>query len=151
MRPIRSLLFAANALLLTLTLSACSGERSAEAGVHVPVADAASMPAMVQTAPQRVAFTYRFAAASPEILQQMPCYCGCGPMGHTSNYACFWDETGKADPHALGCGICVDIAEDTWRGLQQGRSVAEIRRQIDADYSRFGPPTDTPLPVASVP
>jgi hypothetical protein len=149
MRPIVSLLLVAAVLLFAFPLTGCSSRSPADAVHAIPVADMATMPAMVQTAPQRVAFAYRFAAAAPDVLQQLPCYCGCGPMGHTSNYACFWDELGNFDPHALGCGICVDIAEDARRGLQQGLSLADIRSQVDADYSRFGPPTDTPPVVAS--
>lgn len=146
-----STILVATLLLMSLSLSGCSGEDAA-AQHHVAVAEASAMPAMVQAAPQRVAFAYRFAAGSPEVLQQMPCYCGCGPMGHTSNYACFWNESGQVDAHALGCGICIDIAEDAYRGLRQGRSLAEIRAQVDADYSRFGPPTDTaPVLAATVP
>lgn len=65
-------------------------------------------------------------------------------MGHDSNYACFWQETDVVETHAMDCGLCVDIAQDTMRGLRQGHSLADIRDQIDADYSRFGPSTDTP-------
>ena len=34
---------------------------------------------------------YRFAAANPEILKYIPCYCGCGEMGHGSNLDCYVD------------------------------------------------------------
>jgi hypothetical protein len=68
-------------------------------------------------------------------------------MGHRSNYACFWQESGQVDEHALNCGICVDIAKDVWRGLERGQSLADIRAQVAADYSRFELPTDTD-PVA---
>jgi hypothetical protein len=108
------------------------------------MADEASMPNEVRSAPQRVLDSYRFAAANHAVLSQIPCYCGCGSMGHSSNYSCFWQREGVVDTHALGCGICVDITQDVMRGLQQGRSLDKIRSQIDADYSRFGPPTDTP-------
>ncbi|MCB0112572.1 MAG: hypothetical protein KDD84_00695 [Caldilineaceae bacterium] len=111
------------------------------------MAEKGAMPAVVQRAPQRVQAAYRFAAANPDILAQIPCYCGCGPMGHESNYSCFWQKTGVVEEHALGCGICVDIAQDVMRGLEQGSSLADIRAQVDGDYSRFGPATDTP-PVA---
>jgi hypothetical protein len=136
--------------LLLLTLSACSSDSgAAAASVEMPpVAAMAHMPPEVQSAPESVAFAYRFAAASPDILQQMPCYCGCAPMGHISNYACFWTEDGELDTHGLNCGICIYIARDVWEGLQKGRSLAEIRAQIDADYGQYGPSTDTP-PVAA--
>lgn len=108
------------------------------------MAELTAMPVELAAEPQRVTEAYRFAAANPEAAKQMPCYCGCGAMGHTSNYSCFWQTEGIVELHATGCGICVDIAQDTLRGLSQGRSLQEIRAQIDADYSRFGPPTNTP-------
>lgn len=128
------------------SITACGTDQN-ESHLSLAMADAAVMPASVQRAPQRVRDAYRFAAANPDVLAQIPCYCGCGPMGHDSNYACFWQQAGVVDEHALGCGICVDIAQDVMRGLEQGHGLAEIRAQVDADYSRFGPATDTP-PVA---
>jgi hypothetical protein len=35
---------------------------------------------------------YRFAIANPEVLAQLPCYCGCGGMGHKSDLDCFVEE-----------------------------------------------------------
>jgi uncharacterized protein with PCYCGC motif len=32
---------------------------------------------------------YRFAVDHPEILTFMPCTCGCGGLGHTSNRSCY--------------------------------------------------------------
>ncbi|MBX2999006.1 MAG: hypothetical protein KF893_10900 [Caldilineaceae bacterium] len=134
-------------IAVSLSLSACGSNDHKESG-SVMMADHSSMPLMVRQAPQRVQEAYRFAAANPEALKQMPCYCGCGPIGHDSNYACFFRKDGLLDTHGLGCGICVEIAHDVMRGMQQGMSLAQIRTQVDADYSRYGPPTDTP-PVVS--
>jgi hypothetical protein len=116
----------------------------------IVLAEMSAMPNHVQNAPTLVGDSYRFAATHAGELYQIPCYCGCGAMGHGSNYACFWQANGQVDEHALNCGICVDIAQDVWRGLERGLSLGEIRAQIDADYSRFGPPTDT-APVAALP
>jgi hypothetical protein len=134
---------------VSFSVSACSNKDHAEGNPHsIAMAETTAMPAIVRQAPQPVRDAYRFAAANPDVLRQLPCYCGCGPMGHDSNYACFFRDDGTIDTHALGCGICVDIAHDALRGLRQGKSLAQIRAQVDADYSRFGPPTNTP-PVAS--
>jgi len=40
----------------------------------------------------------------------------------------------------------VDITRDVMRYWQEGKSLVEIRKSIDATYSRFGPPTDTEWP-----
>ena len=102
------------------------------------------MPAEVEAAPPVVRGAYAFAASHPEVLTQIPCYCGCGTIGHTSNYACYVSDVDGAgaftyDLHAVGCSICVDITRDTMRMLDEGSSVAQARAQIDATYSAFGP------------
>jgi hypothetical protein len=129
--------------LAGLTAGCASGpENAAEHGF--PMADLAHMPAEVQAAPVAVQQAYQFAEANPEILQEIPCYCGCGAMGHTSNYDCYIagvDEAGSLtyDEHALGCSICVDITQDTMRLMRQGKSLQEIRTYIDETYARYGP------------
>jgi hypothetical protein len=72
-------------------------------------------------------------------------------MGHQSNLDCFvkkQTENGEIifDNHASGCGICVDIAQDTMRLRAEGKSAAEVRTYIDNTYGSYGPGTDTPLP-----
>jgi hypothetical protein len=103
-----------------------------------------SMPMEVQSAPVAVQQAYQFAVANPEVLSEIPCYCGCGAMGHASNLACYVQAGGTADAplfdaHALGCSICVDITQDTMRLLRQGESVADIKDYVDTAYARYGP------------
>jgi hypothetical protein len=102
------------------------------------------LPAEVRGAPSAVREAYQFAGANPEVLREIPCYCGCGAMGHTSNLACYVSEISAAgeiryDSHALGCSICVDITQDAMRMLRRGSSVSEIRAYVDGTYSAFGP------------
>jgi hypothetical protein len=102
------------------------------------------MPAEIKAAPVTVQQAYQFAVANPDVMKQIPCYCGCGAMGHTSNYACYVDDVdanGKVtvDTHALGCSICVDITQDTMRLLKQDKTVPEIKSFIDQTYSQYGP------------
>jgi len=103
-----------------------------------------SWPSEVQAAPVVVRQAYAFAHEHPDVLRGIPCYCGCGAIGHTSNYACYVagdDADGGItyDLHALGCSICVDITRDARRMLEEGRSISEIRAAIDSTYSRYGP------------
>ena len=102
------------------------------------------MPPQVQSAPVTVQEAYQFAAANPETVKAIPCYCGCGNIGHTSNYSCYVssvDEKGSPafDHHALGCSICVDITQDAMRLLREGKSLQEVKAYIDATYSKYGP------------
>jgi hypothetical protein len=108
------------------------------------MASLVQMPADVKNAPVTVQQAYQFNVANPELLKQIPCYCGCGSMGHTSNYACYVTDVGgdgkiNYDTHALGCSICVDITQDTMRLLRQGKTVPEIRAYVDQTYSKYGP------------
>lgn len=125
---------------VTILVSACSPADSTTGLDMGPMSD---MPEEVQTAPVSVSDAYRFAAANPEILTGIPCYCGCGAMGHTSNYDCYVqsDDGGELvfDTHALGCSICVDITRDAMQMTRDGTSVADIRAAIDQNYAQFGP------------
>lgn len=122
-----------------IILPGCSSQPSGS----LPMATLDQMPAEVQAAPTVVQQSYRFAAANPDVMRRIPCYCGCGPIGHQSNYSCYIshvDDQGRItyDTHALGCSICVDITQDTMRLLQQGKSVPEIKAYVDSTYSKYG-------------
>lgn len=108
------------------------------------MAPMADMPEAVQQAPATVREAYQFAVANPDLVSSIPCYCGCGAVGHTSNYSCYVqgkDAAGKIsfDEHALGCSICVDITQDAMRLQAQGKSTPDIRAYIDETYGKYGP------------
>jgi hypothetical protein len=46
-------------------------------------------PDQFYKASARVQEAYRFAVANQDLLQWMPCFCGCGEWGHTSNASCY--------------------------------------------------------------
>jgi hypothetical protein len=145
-QPHRSLSLIILALLIiSIGTAGCSGSGARATEHSFAMAPMSEMPEAVQQSPATVKEAYQFAVANPDVTSQIPCYCGCGAMGHTSNYACFVadDRNGQItfDNHALGCSICVDIAQDTMRLLDEGRSVDEIFTYVDNSYSRFGPPT----------
>jgi len=136
----RVIVISALVLLAGLLTAACSITGS-QAYDLAPIEQ---MPAEVKSSPKVVNEAYRFAAANPDVLTQLPCYCGCGSMGHTSNYSCYVagenaDGSLSFDSHALGCSICVDITQDAMRMLDEGRSLSEIRLYVDQTYSPFGP------------
>ncbi len=127
------------AVSLLIALPACSRKTSGS----LKMAPLHQMPAEVQAEPVVVQDAYRFAAANPDVMRQVPCYCGCGHIGHTSVYSCHVsrvDDQGRItfDTHSMGCSICVDITQDTMRLLRQGKSVQEIRAFVDTNYSRYG-------------
>jgi hypothetical protein len=61
-------------------------------GIEIQLAPVSQLPEKVRRAPPVVQEGYRFAIANPEVLAQLPCYCGCGSMGHTSDLDCFIEE-----------------------------------------------------------
>ena len=136
-------IYIALTLLILLALAGCG---STETSNHESQAAISfeSMPPEIRTAPASVREAYQYAVANPDVFKQIPCYCGCGAMGHTSNYACYIsnvDDKGNVvyDTHALGCSICVDITQDTMRLLQDGKAVQDIKAYIDQTYSQYGP------------
>ena len=139
----RKFLFLLVILALTATaVSACSTSKSDD--VHLAMMPLDQMPMDVQSAPVAVQEAYQFNTANPNIMQDIPCYCGCGDIGHTSNYDCYVsdvDANGKItfDNHALGCSICVDITQDVMRMLNDGKSPQDARAYVDATYSKYGP------------
>jgi hypothetical protein len=144
MKLSRKLFFCLLISLVVLTiLPACSASSNA-GDIHLNMASMDLMPAEVHSAPVAVQEAYQFNVANPEIMKGIPCYCGCGSIGHTSNYDCYVsaiDAAGKItfDNHALGCSICVDITQDVMRMLQDGKSPQEARAYIDSTYSKYGP------------
>lgn len=128
-------------LIAFAILPACSTQSS---DVHLNMATMDKMPSEVQSAPVTVQQAYQFAVANPDITKNLPCYCGCGNVGHTSNYSCYVsavDDQGNLtfDNHALGCSICVDITQDAMRMLKDGKSQQDIRAYVDNTYSKYGP------------
>ena len=142
--PRLSLLLIILLALLSGSLASCSGQGASHDSPDLAMAPLEQMPPDVQNAPVTVQQAYQFNVANPDVMTQIPCYCGCGSMGHTSNYSCYVsgvDTDGKItyDTHALGCSICVDITQDTMRLLKQGKSVPDIKAYVDQTYAQYGP------------
>ena len=130
------------AVLVTVTASACSASRSDE--VHLYMLPMDQMPLDVQSAPVAVQEAYQFASVNPDVMEDIPCYCGCGGIGHASNYDCYVSSVDEKntiafDNHALGCSICVDITQDVMRTLREGKSPQDARAYVDSTYAKYGP------------
>jgi Protein of unknown function with PCYCGC motif len=85
-------------------------------------------------AEERTRAAYQVAKDIPEVLEQLPCFCGCmTSFGHKNNLFCFKDQ------HGSGCSICQDIALDAKKMHDQGMRIAQIQDNIKAKYARFQP------------
>ena len=108
-------------LLLTAACDRSSEVASAGADVFRPGAETPAdtgwvkiegveFPAGMEDTNPEVLEAYIFAAQHPEVLQYMPCYCGCEHprTGHTSNLDCFVDmidrsgELPRVSPDPMG-------------------------------------------------
>ncbi len=130
-------------ILLVPPLSGCSSTKSSQGDLN-KMAPMSDMPSEIQKAPTVVQEAYQLAVVNPEALKNVPCYCGCGSVGHTSNYSCYVQEVKDSgeivfDQHALGCSLCVDISQDVMRLTSEGKTPQEIRGTIDQTYSQYGP------------
>jgi hypothetical protein len=136
---------AAGLILGTVMILAagCDHERPG-GGNAIRLGALSELPANVRQAPVAVREAYQFAVVNSDVLRQIPCYCGCGAMGHRSNAACYLADGAPGTPlrfeeHALGCSLCVDITQDVMRLMRRGTPLPEIRRYVDSTYARYGP------------
>lgn len=115
----------ASIMTLLLAVAACGGpsvgseqdvprpvERAATSGPDWVVIEGIEFPAAMAEAPEDVIEAYVFAAKHQDVLEYMPCYCGCeNPrFAHMNNYDCFIDsidrsrEVPRVDPDPMGFG-----------------------------------------------
>jgi hypothetical protein len=111
-------------------------------------------PAYVNALPADWQAAYSFALARPDVLQWLPCYCGCDGISHRSNLDCFFQRrevkgTYAYEEHASYCDICVRTANMASDMLEQGKTMVQIRAAVDSTFSGGAAPgTDTPMPPA---
>jgi hypothetical protein len=78
---------------------------------------------------------YQIAKEIPDVLRELPCFCGCmRSHGHKNNLFCFMDEHGSA------CEICEDIALDAKRMHSNGATVKEIQDSVKNKYGHYAQP-----------
>lgn len=144
--------------------TACSGSApspSTAASTPAPIVTASytgDLPPLpeVQFASARPApitrAAYEFAARHREVLEHIPCFCGCERNGHRNNENCFVasrEASGRPvwSPYGIGCGICIDVAQHAARMLKAGASLKAIRAEID---QKFGSEYETRTPTPPV-
>lgn len=110
-------------------------------------------PKFLEDKPEDMVTIYKAAAKSKDILESIPCYCGCGESAdHKNNYDCFVAENKKDgsivwDDHGTRCLACLEIAAESVVQYNSGKSPKEIREFIDNKYKEgYAKPTPTPMP-----
>ena len=91
-----TLLAAVLIVAVSAVVVSCGSSDSGSAGVPdykwSQTTEAITLPSFVYdpSAPTGAATAYRFALERPDLLKQIPCYCGCGQeAGHKNNLDCF--------------------------------------------------------------
>lgn len=112
-----------------------------------------TLPKFLDKQPLQIRQVYQIAAEYAELLQWIPCYCGCGESaGHESNKNCFVDkieEDGSViwDDHGTRCNTCLQIAVESAAMKKEGKTDKQIREWIDDKYKTgYAAPTKTPMP-----
>ena len=85
---------------------------------------------------------YTYATLHPDILEQIPCYCGCGGHGSVASNGkphrflrdCFIMDNWQYDDHASNCDTCLAIANKVQDYLAAGKTLKEARALIDQEY-----------------
>jgi hypothetical protein len=79
----------------TIAVAGCRGFEAAEH--RYKLAPENVLPADIAKAPAEVREAYRFAISNRDTLRYIPCYCGCGAEGHTSNASCYIKDSSTHD------------------------------------------------------
>ena len=91
----RRFLYSGLIVIESMVLAACCEFEAAEH--RYKLASESVLPTDIRTAPAEVREAYRFAIANRETLRYIPCYCGCGSEGHTSNASCYINDSSTRD------------------------------------------------------
>lgn len=150
-------------LLCNMLLAACSqsgnetshdhsneNQQTAAGDIREETSGAKVLPEFLKDKPDDMQIIYQAAAQNRDLLEKMPCYCGCGDsVGHKDNYDCFINENRENgeivwDDHGTKCIVCLEIAAKAITDLQNGKPVKEIRSEIDQKYEKgYAEPTPT--------
>jgi len=118
-------------VLATLNYTKSGGDRAAGVSAdNPPISLIATLDPQNFTGRARAA--YQAAKEIPEVLAQMPCFCGCKDgLGHKSNLYCF------ADGHGNICDMCQSIALDAQEMHRKGLPIEQIRSNIRTTYAQI--------------
>ncbi|KHF27401.1 PCYCGC motif-containing (lipo)protein [Anoxybacillus sp. EFIL] len=143
-------------LSVSLLFSGCAQNENDHATEHQTgdireeTASIHELPSFLASYNESMIHLYEQVATHRTLLENIPCYCGCGESaGHENNYDCFVYENKSNgaivwDDHATKCGVCLEIASISIEQYEKGMSVKDIRRLIDETYKEgYAKPTLT--------
>jgi hypothetical protein len=150
-------------LVLMMALAGCgtkadeeshASHRHVNGDIQESTASIEELPTFLDGLHENIGEVYRLAGLNAELLDVIPCFCGCGgSAGHRSNKNCFIKEiqadgTVIWDDHGTRCAVCMEIVVLSAKMKAEGKSDLEIRQFIDETYKEgYAPPTPTPMPA----
>ncbi len=150
----RQFLIASGALTLGALAAGCAAVPGRTVSSSVTVASGIT-PDVARALDQLKPATreaYLYAIDRPDVLQYIPCYCGCDASGHASNLHCFVQARSAAgvtlDAHGANCDVCVETALEVKAQTLRGIGLTQVRASVDRQFSKFGRGTHTPFPPA---
>ncbi|MCQ5365699.1 PCYCGC domain-containing protein [Anoxybacillus salavatliensis] len=143
-------------LSVSLLFSGCAQKENDHVAEHQTgdireeTASVHELPSFLASYNESMVHLYEQVAAHRALLENIPCYCGCGESaGHENNYDCFVYENKSNgaivwDDHATKCGVCLEIASISIEQYEKGMSIKDIRHFIDETYKEgYAKPTPT--------
>ncbi|MGE8079696.1 PCYCGC motif-containing (lipo)protein [Peribacillus loiseleuriae] len=119
--------------------------------IHEETSSVDVLPNFMNGKSEDMKLIYTAAANHKDLLEKIPCYCGCSEaVNHKNNYDCFIYENKSNgvviwDDHGTKCGVCLEIAAQSVIDYSEGKSIEAIRKDIDAKYENgYAKPTPTP-------
>lgn len=117
-------------------------------------ASAEELPKFLDSKSEDIRLVYEVSGQATDVLEWIPCYCGCGESaGHRNALNCFIAETREDgsvvwDDHGTRCPVCLDIAVESVQMHIDGKPLKEIRETIDTKYEKgYATPTETEMPA----
>jgi hypothetical protein len=91
-------------LLIALVVTGCGAAAPAQEdqlGDSLNTAPASVLPPELRQLPPDYQEAYRFVVANRQALSKIPCYCGCGSVGHMDNWMCYLRPESTSDQPAF--------------------------------------------------
>lgn len=117
-------------------------------------ASAKELPKFLDSQSEDIRLVYEVSGQATDVLEWIPCYCGCGESaGHRNVLNCFVAETREDgsviwDDHGTRCLVCLETAVESVQMHIDGKSINEIRETIDTKYEEgYAAPTKTEMPA----
>lgn len=125
--------------------------KAAVADIREETPGADVLPQFLKNQSKDMKLVYLSVAKNRELLEKIPCYCGCGmEANHKNSYDCFIFKNKRNgavvwDDHGTKCGLCIEIAAKAMLDYNRDKSIKDIRKDIDEKYKEgYAQPTPTP-------